>query len=725
MTQSAHEIREAAAAPASSSPLPAQVNIPIDSVPSKSTLSPNTTTSLSPSPGLTLSCHDLHYSVGGKEILKGISAVFRPGRVTGVMGSSGAGKTTLLSLLAGNVGSMGGGGSSNAAANLKSLVSRLRSGKRSPPQPSTTESEHSSCSSSKVTGEIKLNGIQCDLSTVGKVSGFVYQDDVILPTMTVEEALMMSAKLRLPEDMDEATRRQRCKEMLELLGIESCAQTPIGSATVKGISGGERKRAALAMEMIPNPAVLFLDEPTSGLDTVNAFNVVHHLHALAHSHLQRTIILTIHQPPSEVFHMLDDLLLLADGRVIYHGPTANAVPYFAALGYTCPLYTNPADFFFLQLLGHGSSSSNSGSGVEAEDDETASISSTLFIGPNQSQIPQQQQQQLHRPRKVTKSRVNELCNAWLASKEAEAVEKETSAEGIIPEGGFNLQHFRKESSTFIRQFAYLLLRTGRNVIRDKMMFPVKLLQTGVIGILFGLVYWQVGDPSKTVSAQSQDRAGCLYFLVVNQLMSSAMGVLSVFSKEKIVFLREHRLGYYRLPAYFLAKLAVELPYQVFFPILLLSIVYPMAGLRSGFGKFFNACIIAVLTALNGMAIGTLAATVFNSVEIALVILPLLLIPMMVFSGLMVNLQTVKAYFAWIPVISPTKYAYNAVMKNEFEGLVQVDDSGARLPGDLFLRERGMDGGLSVWENAIVLAAAYVCLLTFSYVALHFVAKRGK
>ncbi len=641
--------------------------------------------------GLTLSCHDLRYSIKGKEILKGINAVFRPGRVTGVMGSSGAGKTTLLSLLAGNVGSLG----ASASIDRRRRRNCFKSGAAAP-------------APSQVAGDIKLNGIKCDLNAVGKVSGFVYQDDVILPTMTVEEALMMSARLRLPGHLSEAQLKERCHEMLELLGIEACAKTLIGSATVKGISGGERKRVALAMEMIPNPALLFLDEPTSGLDTVNAFNVVHHLHALAHSELKRTIILTIHQPPSEVFHMLDDLLLLADGRIIYHGPAVEAVPYFASLGHPCPLYTNPADFFFLQLLGHDATTAPQSAqlGKQAAIDETESINSQV-IGR----------------RRITGNRVEELCAAWQQSNEAASIEKECSAEGLV--GNVNLRSFRKEYTSFVRQFAFLLGRTGKNVIRDKMMLPVKLIQTCVIGLLFGLVYWQVGDPSKSVTAQAQDRSGCLYFLVVNQLMGSAMGILSVFSKEKVVFLREHRLGYYRLPAYFFAKLAVELPYQVFFPVLLMSIVYPMAGLRSGFGNFFTACIIAVLTALNGMAIGTMAASVFNSVEIALVILPLLLIPMMVFSGLMVNLKTVKPYFAWIPIVSPTQYAYKAIMKNEFEGLLQTDDTGAKLPGDFFLQERGMDGGLGIWANVFVLAGTYVVLLSMSYIALHIIAKRGK
>lgn len=608
--------------------------------------------------GLLLSCSELTFKVkgskkqGDKEILKGITASFRPGRVTAVMGSSGAGKTTLLSLLAGDSGNMGAGG------NGKSFIG----------------------------GNITLNGRKTDLNIVSKVSGFVYQDDVILPTMTVREAIMMSARLRLPEKTKESVINDRVDEMISILGLEKCASTRIGSATSKGISGGERKRVALAMELIPNPSILFLDEPTSGLDTVNAYNVVSLLSDLAHE-TSRTIIVTIHQPPSEIFHMLDDLLLLADGRVVYHGPASEAVGYFAALGHPCPMYTNPADFFFLELLGN----------IRKQ----GQVNSTANIA-------------------------EELCNAWLESKEHKLLIAEQELAVTSAVGEFNMKRHKKEISSFTRQFTFLFKRAGLNLVRDWMILGVKSVQTVVIALLLGLVYFDVGKAGKDPQSQIQDREGALYFFILNQFMGSSMGILSVFSKEKIVFLREHKLGYYKLAAYFLSKILVELPYQIFFPALLITIAYGMVGFRKESEHFFILMLIAILTALNGMAMGTFAAAVFSTVEIALVILPLLLIPMMIFSGLMVNNGSIPWYFYWIKVISPTNYAFTAAMKNEFAGFTVKNEAGqVIINGDKVLEAMSMDGGLSIWGNVIVLAISYLVLITASYIALYLISRRKK
>lgn len=136
-----------------------------------------------------------------------------------------------------------------------------------------------------------------------------------------------------------AEKAARVETIIALLHLEKAQNTPIGGAQVKGVSGGERKRTCMAMEMIINPALLLLDEPTSGLDSFTAFSVVSILKSLAST--GRTIISTIHQPSSEVFHLFDDILLLADGRVMYHGPCSEMVPYFSRLGYECPQYSNP------------------------------------------------------------------------------------------------------------------------------------------------------------------------------------------------------------------------------------------------------------------------------------------------------------------------------------------------------------------------------------------------
>lgn len=616
--------------------------------------------SLIESEGLLLSCSNLSFSVmtgkrkkTKKEILKEITASFRPGRVTAVMGSSGAGKTTLLSLLAGDAGNMVAGGDG------KSFID----------------------------GTITLNGKSTDLNQVSKLSGFVYQDDVILPTMTVREAIMMSARLRLPKNTSDIEIQERCDEMMRILSLQKCSNTPIGSAMSKGISGGERKRVALAMELIPNPSILFLDEPTSGLDTVNAFNVISLLSDLAHQ-TSRTIIVTIHQPPSEIFHMLDDLLLLADGRIVYHGPATAAVPYFTSLGHPCPMYTNPADFFFLELLGDI--------------------------------------KKLHRTADESGNIVEELCAAWKDSQEQKLLLAEQESATIKAfEEQLNLERYKKEFSSFTRQFSFLIKRAGLNLVRDKMILGVKSLQTIVIALLLGLVYFDVMKPSKSPNSQLQDISGALYFLILNQFMGSSMGILSIFSKEKIIFLREHKLGYYKLAAYFLSKVLVELPYQIFFPMLLVTISYYMIGFRSDLQYFFILMLIAVLTALNGMAMGTLAASAFKTVEIALVILPLMLIPMMLFSGLMVNSSTIPSYFIWIKYIAPTQYAFTAAMENQFSNLKVFKDDGPLpvIDGNKYLENMGMSDAFGLWTNIAVLGVTYLVLMLMSYLCLFIISRR--
>lgn len=187
-------------------------------------------------------------------------------------------------------------------------------------------------------GTLSINGRECDADDIRSQAGYVYQEDRILETQTVREAVELSASLRLPSKMRQHKRSQVVDDILETLGLSDIENTLIGS-----VSGGEKKRVALAMEMIVNPSVLMLDEPVSGLDANSAYNVIYQLKQLARD---RTIIATIHQPNSSIFQLFDDLVLLDQGRVVYEGPVANVVEYFGVLGYKCPQYVNPADFLF-------------------------------------------------------------------------------------------------------------------------------------------------------------------------------------------------------------------------------------------------------------------------------------------------------------------------------------------------------------------------------------------
>jgi ABC-type multidrug transport system ATPase subunit len=254
------------------------------------------------------------YNLNGKQILSGISGAVHPGELMAIMGASGAGKTTFLDIL--------------ARKNKVGVTS----------------------------GDFYLNGEKIRNEEFKSVIGFVDQDDTLLPTLTVHETILDSALLRLPKEMSRGSKEQRVEDVERQLGIYHIRNQKIGSEeTGRGISGGEKRRVGIACELVTSPSILFLDEPTSGLDAFNAFNVVECLVNLVKNY-NRTVVVTIHQPRSNIVALFDQLILLAKGRTVYSGPFENCQSYFDNVGYTCPPGFNIADYL-IDLTMHASAPS--------------------------------------------------------------------------------------------------------------------------------------------------------------------------------------------------------------------------------------------------------------------------------------------------------------------------------------------------------------------------------
>lgn len=251
----------------------------------------------------TLHFSNLSYTLpSGKQVLSHITGTVRPGELLAIMGASGAGKSTLLDIL---------------ARKAKTGV---------------------------VTGDMYINGRDIpDEATFRRVVGYVDQEDTLLSTLTVYEAVLYSALLRLPRDMSHEAKVFRTLETMQELGILGIKDSRIGESGKRSISGGEKRRVSIACELVTGPSILFLDEPTSGLDSYNAYNVIDSLKTLSKQY-NRTVIFTIHQPQSNIVALFDRLLLLGKGHLVYSGETSRAQQHFEKFGHQCPPGYNIADY---------------------------------------------------------------------------------------------------------------------------------------------------------------------------------------------------------------------------------------------------------------------------------------------------------------------------------------------------------------------------------------------
>lgn len=508
-----------------------------------------------------------------KEILRGISGYASPGHLMAVMGSSGAGKTTLLNVLA-----------------------------------------HRTAQGGSCEGEVLFNGARYDecARALRTLAAYITQEDLVMKTQTAREILTFSAHARLGRHSTREDKRRVVEEVLRLLRLQGCADTIVGDPESGGVSGGERKRINIGVELVTNPSILYVDEPTSGLDSSTARTVMEVQRELAKE--GRTVLVTIHQPSSEVFFMFSRLLLLHKGSSVYFGAIDDAVRYFGDLGFMCPAHYNPADFCLSVLL-----------------DSTAGndSSNTDFIAKWREH--------------VTEAALCEPDAALAALPAPDAAEAR-------PLG-------------FLGETGLIFARTLRNFTRERMLFQARIGQTLFFGLLSGLLFLNLTDNTQGV----QDRLGLLFFMSINQLMLPLLGSVLTFPAEKEIFRREHRSGFYTVNSYFTAKSLAELPFQVVFPLIFTIIVYFMTGLRPGTDHFFLAAFFMILDAVAAQSMGLMIGAAAATPAIAIMLVGFVLIPTILAGGFFASRNRLDPAWLWLEYISILSWVFQGLCVNEFGG----------------------------------------------------------
>ena len=545
-----------------------------------------------------------------KPILRDLSGGIAAGRLLAVMGPSGSGKTSFLNVLAGRV----------------PVGSTLR-------------------------GSVRVNG-KAVSGRFPEGSAYVMQDDALFSCLSVRETMYYAADLRLPPANSSEKKREIAEAVITELGLLKCADTHIGNEFKKGVSGGERKRTNMGVEMLSNPSVILLDEPTSGLDSFQALNVMQVLRELAlHG---RTIVSTIHQPRSSIFAMFDMLFLISEGRNIYFGPAKGAVAYFGDLGFQCPAMYNPADYF-MDLIS-----------LDFRTDELEQQSrERLGLLMQASDLLNVAEEKAVRGGAGGTGQGNEHPGEELGGESGHASKLgsflESAAEGLTSSVKSVIPP--RYATSFPYQFVVLFRRSWTQISRDK--FP--LIISSVQGILFGLIIGALYSETAKTQKNIQDRFGVLFFFVINTAFGSLFAVMNVFPAEKSIINRERAaLAYHALPLYF-AKALSDIPWRLPATLLTGGIAYWIVGLNPNAGRFGIFLLQMVLLSNSSQALGLLVSAVAPSAAVAGALGPFFTIVLLLFGGFYINVDSIPVGARWIQYLSHVRYAFVGLSLSEFSG----------------------------------------------------------
>ncbi|KAJ3412935.1 hypothetical protein HDV05_008723 [Chytridiales sp. JEL 0842] len=582
------------------------------------------------------------------KLLDSVSGSANPGQILAIMGPSGSSKSTLLDILAQRKGD-----------------------------------------SESLQGQILLNGQppapRTKLSTPNSYSlgiGYVTQDDIFIETLTVRETMLIAAELKLSETINRKTKEAIVDRILEELGLGHTKNTKVGGPLVPGISGGEKRRLSIAIELISSPSILMLDEPTSGLSSSDAFAVIKTVRELARN--GRTIVLTIHQPRSEILSLFDRILLLTKGKVAYYGAVDNIANFFSAHGFDCPFGFNLADFM-LDIV----SATQTGKIVNNE----------LISTYRKDTCPL-----------PTDEQTFDFPKAFLAYQKSYdlPVDMKETLPTTIKEPSASSKPY---AASFPRQISILLYRNFLHVLRHPAIFWGQLF----IHILFGLITGGLFSDLKKKEAEA-GAGGVAYGTTGLVFWLSTFCAIMTFSAvpelilERVQYTREQAAGLYSPLSYFLAKLITETLFFSLNVVSHISIVYYWVGLRAGISHFLYLLLVSVLFVNVSLASIAAIGAISDTVDIGMALVAMVNTFNLLFSGFLVNSSNMPKGWTWCYWSAHFQWGFTGMMLNEF-GDDPTPSSVATL------KYLGIDNGREKWVCVYVLIGFVVVWRVLGYLFL--------
>ncbi|BDA50620.1 ABC transporter G family member 19 [Coccomyxa sp. Obi] len=641
---------------------------------------------------------------GGLAILKDVTGVCAAKRMVAVMGPSGAGKSTLLKILACNV------------------------------------------AGGEVKGQILVNGALVHPKVFKNQSAVVWQSDVLLASATVKEALMTSALLKLPQSLSRARKEERVEQILEELELQGVKNHLIGEdvdGAVSGISGGERRRVSVGIGLVTDARAIFLDEPTTGLDSDSAEQLISLLSHLA-THKHRTIVLTIHQPSSDICERFDDLILLSSGRMLYCGPWADADQYFASAGFERPGYRSTAEHIltlckdkeyavpFLagqyakslidqQLTRLDSQASMGGIGLglkrggsvgrlSRHNSITGATEAGKALARGGSLVIDLEAQAVSSPQPGSAPAA--ISSAAITRHMVAGALQSVPSNGLLPDDVPSTSHANIPEEVATSQWYQvhvLSVRFLRSWYRCPTNLAIQAAQYIFFAGLIGATYWRL---SPELPGGTFDRLASLWFVASCMVLQPGNNACTIMYSQKPLLRREISNGLYHYSSFFIAKSLTSLPFQLAFACIFTGAVYFLVGYQVTVVKFFMFFALNFELLLISETLGILCAGLARNELVGMIILATFYVPLLMFTGF---IQThTPVYLAWIKKLSYVAYGYSGLVKNEFEGLSIRTAQGMSVPDATGLIPANIENGLSIGTDALIMLGILIGMRFIAY-----------
>ncbi|KAL5200938.1 hypothetical protein ABZP36_035292 [Zizania latifolia] len=502
------------------------------------------------------------------------------------------------------------------------------------------------------------------------MQAYVTQENMLMDTLTVREAIYYSAQIQLPDTMPVAEKLARADDTVREMGLTGAMDTRIGGRSSKGISGGQQKRLSICLEILTRPRLLFLDEPTSGLDSAASFHVMSRITGLAGAE-GMAVVAVVHQPCSEVFELFHGLCLLAAGNTIFFGPASSASEFFASNGYPCPPMRNPSDHFLRTV--------NKDFDKESEErllsmtaaagvDEAIEILVNSYKSSNTSEVAKQEMRH-----------INEMDRAMIV----------------------------RNRAGFVTKTLVLSRRSFVNMYRDIGYYWLRLAIYVSISVCLGTIFYNVGYGPDSIRARSS-----MLMFIATLLTLMAIGGFPSFVEDMKIFRREMLNGHYGVATFVISNTLSATPYLLLIAVVPGAIAYYLTGLQRQIDHFIYFALVLCACTMLVEGLMMIVATIVPDFLMGIITGAGIQGVMILTSGFF-QLPNSLPKIVWkypMYYISFHKYALQGFYKNEFSGLVFQGNlagekavSGEKVIAELFQ----VEAGHSKWVDLTVLCGMIV------------------